>query len=487
MLGAIGISDFGGLDLTSSPDKAACVDQLNVDRSSPGVLKTRPGYTSLSSEPVGQTGAIFPYYDSNNTCQLVFWENSSDLRVINGSGTSLATETGPTASGVSCARIGTPTAEKLYLAGGGSGAAMTSWDGTSFTYLSALDVRPLHVTVQLPDNRLVACFQTDTVGSFDESFSSVNFSAEGDPETFDPEDRVELRPGDGEPITGACTWRELTFVFKQSWFAVFYGNSTDSTGGTIFNYRGVDIGSSAWPGHCRPVAGPDGVYFATKAGIYRTTGGPPVLVSRALDPLFRQSAGPMFQGDTLEIVTSLTAINDDLYVAYRTADNDYRMLRYSGVTGAWSYWQMAHPAQFITSFRDSTGNGGPDQLVTIDFGADGDVRLFDSDATDDDGTEITWRYRTGFSDLGQPGQEKNIAKTRLWGTGTVDVAGSRDFGALDTATAVDLGTSPAVDAALHDKQKKGELISYQFSGTGPASIYRYAHLMGPSNTPGARS
>jgi hypothetical protein len=113
----------------------------------------------------------------------------------------------------------------------------------------------------------------------------------------------------------------------------------------------------------------------------------------------------------------------------------------------------------------------------------------DREATTDSGTAIPSRYRTGFSDLGYASQEKDIAKTRLWGTGTIAVKGSRDFGSLDTATDVTLGTSPAVATGMHNKQKKGELISYEFgASSGAWRLYRYAHhLRSAPRPPGERS
>jgi hypothetical protein len=86
--------------------------------------------------------------------------------------------------------------------------------------------------------------------------------------------------------------------------------------------------------------------------------------------------------------------------------------------------------------------------------------------TDDNGTAISSRYRTGFLDFGYPGQEKRIRSLNLTGTGTVNVkVATNDAITLGTGTAVTLGTSPAVAEGYYNGPGKARNFSIEVSST----------------------
>jgi hypothetical protein len=162
----------------------------------------------------------------------------------------------------------------------------------------------------------------------------VHFSDAGDPETFGVNNYVTLWPGDGEGITGLVRWRDMVFAFKRSRFAVFYGTSTDGTGNPIFNYRSVDAGVGCLQ-QGAAVAGEDGVYFATLTGLYRTTGGDPVLVSKPVEPwLHRDVTVPaVISGNP-----TLAYHRGRVYVNYPSAGVQGV---YDTQTGEWTAWNLA--------------------------------------------------------------------------------------------------------------------------------------------------
>ncbi len=132
---------------------------------------------------------------------------------------------GTSALAYSFARIGTPTAERVYVtASRNANTTQQYFNGSTWTNSAAPTCSFLGVTPA--DNRLVAACDTT-------NRSRVKFSDAGDPETFGANNYVDLDPGDGEQIMAICNWREQLFVFKQTKFFRFYGTSTDE-GGNLY-------------------------------------------------------------------------------------------------------------------------------------------------------------------------------------------------------------------------------------------------------------
>ena len=81
------------------------------------------------------------------------------------------------------------------------------------------------------------------------------------------------------------------FIFKNSTLFVFYGESIDSEGNPIFNYRSVKLPAEA---RCRAftsgcsngpaTVGPDAVYYLSRDGVWATTGDVPFKVTDASVP-----------------------------------------------------------------------------------------------------------------------------------------------------------------------------------------------------------
>jgi hypothetical protein len=169
----------------------------------------------------------------------------------------------------SVAEFGTGTTSYLYLAQGYGASVFRATLAPTFSTPAGMP-NAQFLAVQPSDNRLVAAYTSA------DPASRVKFSDPGDAETWGANNYVDLTPNDGEVITGMVAWRDQLFVFKQNQFFVFYGNSTDGSGNPVFNYRTVDTGVGAVNGRFSTcVAAPDGVYFMSARGVYRTTGGSP--------------------------------------------------------------------------------------------------------------------------------------------------------------------------------------------------------------------
>lgn len=467
--GVLPFGEFPGLDLVSAPDQSGCVDLLNVDFDQRGAVRQRDGYTNFTTAEAAATYDCLGVYRGAN--QLAAGRGTS-IDFIDTAGAVVASGTFATAPRT-FANFGSPTASYLYIAG--PGATVRRWDGAALTAPAGMP-SAYHLAVQAVENRLVAAKDATNI-------SRVWFSDAGLPETWAAANYVDLTPGDGEGIQGLIAWREMVIAFKKTKFFVFYGNSTSATGTTVFNYRTVDagVGLSSTEAVC---ATPDGVYFFMDGrGIYRTTGGLPQLVSQAVTPVFRGSGASSFwQGGVAynpNPNASMAWWNDRLYFAYSrsaavsaSSPND-RVLVFDPQADRWTVYDWFTGG--MVPFAPSTN--GDELMFARGATANRIARHRNvSPLTDDAGSAITSRWRSGFYDFGRT-NEKVVRETELWGTGTVGMALSKDFGALDTAANVTLGASPAIARGAHLVSKKGTLFSFQIASVsgGAWAVHRLAH------------
>lgn len=481
--------DFPGLDLRSSPDESGCIDCLNVDFDRVGAVRTRDGYDNFtSSAAAGRYLATFPFVKTDGTSQLLTVRGTT-IEALDSSGGSIATQAYTIFIGVhllNAVRFGAPGSQLLFLGGENNANTLRTWNGTAFAvnamgsvgYIAGL------VGISPTDNR-IAIYDLSASGT--SATGRVRFSGAGAPTSWGANDYVDLSPGDGDTIVAMATWQDMLFVFKSSKYFVFYGNTTDADGVTEFNYRPISSGIGTWSPRSTATA-PEGVYFFSYDGIYITKGGYPERVSDPVTPLFTGDNVPsFFQSSAMNWAASaqisMTYLNGRLYASYpsgssTTAD---RMLVYDTATERWTLWDIA--ANGLSNLL--LGNR---QEVVFGYATGSNhIGRHSSAYTTDDGTAITWRHRSGFTDFGSD-VEKRIVKTRLFGTGSVDVKWSRDFGSLGSAKTATLGVSPAIAQAVVDgNSPKGRVLSWQLGGSGRAAVYRCHHELDPSAQPDTRT
>lgn len=475
---------LGGLNLVADPQEAGAeqaISCLNFTLDRNGRGRTRDGYDVLYDSGVDATVTNLHQVSAGIVLAACL---ASNVRAIDlGTGTSianvaLASGASSFASAGSAVYFTDTSAAQIRKYTGGafsSPAGLASYEGN---YLA---VQPL-------EDRLVIADANNTSRlwfSNPATPETITYSA-GPPETGD---FIELTPGDGEPITGMAVYGTELFVFKRSKFFVFYGNSIDETGGSIFNYRMVDTGvgcDHVGIHSIRLVATHEtGVYFLGYDGVYRTTGGPPVKVSGLIDPAFKGANLPIpgpFSTVLANPVSSwlnLSVARDELYVIGSTGSTAIQFVM-NLTTGEWMVYDLpAACALDGVTVADATDTGSYRGSVIF-----GGVSLADSDGivfkgsrayTDDDGTPIGWHHQSGFYDLGSQ-NTKRLRRSVLWGTGTPTVSIFTDHGTTDgNAAAVTLGTAPAVARGWHTKAYRGVLFSHRLSGSSPATVHRIGH------------
>lgn len=470
------VDRFGGLDLASDPQEVgagAALDLLNVDFRRAGRILTRMGTTSHVALASGTPRRVHPV---DATYALVIRGGSLDKVTSGGAASNLgSTEWGPMVT------LGTPTSTITFIAQDGL-ALLKKYDGT--TYGNSVG-RPVFIAVTPTDNRLVQARFTSAGVSptgANGTESTVFFSDAGAPETFSANNYVHLRPGDGEVIRGMATWGGYVFVFKDTSMFVFPVPSVGSTGAPVFNYRREALPSRMASGRYAAVAGPDGLYFATMDGIYRTTGGPPVRMSQPVAPVFDGTASASLAATSTATFEMSWAL-ERLFCTYAT-DGGFRVLVWDRLRDAWSAWapgsgSWAPPVEWT---GDSSGTD-----VALYTAKDGAVLKFAASATDDAGTAIESYYQSGFYDLGTP-DRKRIREIGLWGYGAPTLSVFTDHGTTDTAAAaVTLGTSPAVAEGRQRVARRGAFFSHKLSAaSGAWSVNRLTHYVADQRSPGVK-
>jgi hypothetical protein len=433
---------FPGLNLATDPLElgfAGAIDMSNVEPDRPGTpLRKRRGWARLTTT-LGTN--LYTGLGENTT------------HIVAGAGTRVEAINKSTGAVTSSTTLSAPTfpfrfqryGSAVYFTNGVDQVQKCS--GSTFTApagLAAITARPL-IAMQPVDNRLVTTLDT-----------TLYFSAPNDPEDFSGADSVTV---DGNIITEICAWDNSLYVFIADRFYVFYGNSTDSTGGTVFNYRTVNtgIGVPGNPERVRAVATPEGVYFAGPDGIYLTSGGPPVKVTQDLGPLFdNDGTVPSYYTGDEDSVSAMAYAGGVLFCLY---DTD-RVLAYHLESRQWFQWS-SDAVDLLA---------GEDDRLYFPQGSVKHIGYFHPELTTDNGTAIAWYYQSGFDDLGQP-VEKVVRDLELWGTGSVTLQIATDHDAVDTGSALTLGVTTS-DTARQRTARRGTFFSYRLSGSGSGTVNR---------------
>lgn len=418
-----------GLNLRDKEDAVQpgeAIDLMNVEFHQRGAMSQRAGYTNFTPSTLTNAGAsLQPFYRTGAAAQLIVGAGTR-LEALDTSGSVVASDTALTSGTWDFVRFGGPNTERVYAGQGET--TLRRWDGTSWTGVSNTP-KAGALAVMATSNRLVAGRFNGTTGgptggASTSSPSHIYFSAPGDPETWDADDSLQVTPGDGEKVQAIIGWREFVFVFKETKFFVITGETVDGDGNPEFLVTPFETGV----GLCSPraVATDDrGVYFLDRTGVYRTNGQEPELLSDLISPVFLGGSSVFYDGGELahsSITNCAMGYHDHrLYLGFSTASANDRTLAFDPQFGWWSLYDF--PAAAFASFRISNQS----ELVFAAASGDKHVHRHNASETNDYGSAITSRWRSGWEDFGE-GSQKVVAEEKMWGQGVVSVGVADDYG-----------------------------------------------------------
>jgi hypothetical protein len=450
--------DFsGGLNLRDKSDAVGekeAIDLLNVTFTERGAIRQRDGYDDLTpADLTNRVDSLGPFYKADGTRQLVAGCGTR-LEVLGTSGAVVASLAGLAGGPWQFLRFGAPGTETLYACNGAD--TPRKWDGAAWTAPTALvngvaaaampRAGALAITASVPGqtsgssatNRMLAtAFGTQAnagPGGFATNPSRWFMSNPGQPEIWETDGNLspirgknfgDLTPGDGEQIMTAVTWRELIFIFKESKFFVLWGESANTDGTPIFNFREV-VNSIGLASKMAVAVGRDGVYFFNRMGVYRTTGGNPELISDVIRPLWTGDPEVYYRGSPINLnqlpLVRMAWHAEQVFIAIPTGSSAFndRLLVYDVEHRWWTVYDIA--ASALTGFRRSDRNElhhgyatGLQRVGHRSYGADLDR-----------GAPMVSRWRSGWTDYGAS-QQTTVRETRVWGSGAVNVDFSVDF------------------------------------------------------------
>lgn len=375
-----------------------------------------------------------------------------------------------------------------YVAHGVSGqpiAQFTAGTWTAGTTLATVDGSgseempgAIHVAVDPDSNRLVAANTpagygpgAGSVGAQSDA-STIWFSDPGAPKTWSTNNYIHLQPGDGEAIVAMVVWRGQIFVFKPSTLFIFYGESIDSEGNPIFNYRTVKLPADAkclsYISNCgngTATVGPAGVYYLSAGAVWMTTGDVPFRVTDNSVPDAVLGATPYGDwDDPTGLFYGTSGIHyhmGKLFVTVDANENAPRNFVVDAETGDLAEWNSYQRG--FTTWTPGSQFGLPNLFSAAGGTTHASVvNRWDSFGTvfdNDDGDTITATWQSQFSDFGYPGT-KRVREVEVWGTGGVNVSLLSDYYTSSAQGAASTGADLTLSAQGGANELHGRSPTY---------------------------
>jgi hypothetical protein len=350
----------------------------NVDLDEIGTLRKAKGYTAFANTPTTDPVlALYPFYNIGATTTRSFLRDSGGYVYQWDGVNAWSAITG--ASGLSATV--TPawiTYKNLAMRFNGTDAPK-KYDGTTFASLGGT-----------PPNGSIANLFKDRVyvAGVSPNYSTVYFSATGNPEIWPTFNNFDVNNNDGDRIIALEPIFDSLVIFKE--FSIWEYQVDTKNNPSVLRYITLDVGTTAR----RSIVNIGGiVYFFDRKGIYQFASRYPELISLKVQDFIDAVSDPY------SVVGFKEGVKYNLYIGTVTVDGKTYsncVLVYDTLQDTWKVRTLAHAMKCAGDFI------GSDNVRSVYLGSAAGKSYKWAQGYSYDGTPIEVEYETGIMELGDP-------------------------------------------------------------------------------------
>lgn len=289
------VDTFGGIDTTKDPleiFEQDSPDTLNTVYDTVKSVGSRKGYTKvLTTSLASSITGITPYYQSNNSKQLVYGSGQNLYRYDNAGGSTMLT--GTQTNFTNGAQWSFDVFLDQVYAGNGvdplqvyNGTSYNVDSSASFT-VNAANVAVTPQYVKFHKNRLYCANLNSSI---------IYFSDAGNPSSFPVNNFIQVNTNDGQKITGLEILLDSLIIFKGDSIFILTGEplgagNTTTIGNLQLRKANSDVGCSAFRTIQRVGSQ---LIFAHTSGIYSFQNYSTQLISQKVNLTFKNDMNPGF-------------------------------------------------------------------------------------------------------------------------------------------------------------------------------------------------
>jgi hypothetical protein len=225
-------------------------------------------------------------------------------------------------------------------------------------------------------------------------------SKPGRPGSWPPDFVNEVCPPSEELMTGTTAQNAGAIIFSRERAFQVLANITQNGDVATPEIPGAPGIAQRWAW----TAGPGGVYYVSRFGIYRTNGGSAELVAPKLRPIF-ESGTPLYPKIdwTAAKPIFLDCAENRLRLQYTDVGATVRTLVIDLLT------EEIYEEQYgRTPYRFHYDWGGDGRVAQLFIGGTANGTVYTNTGFTDDGVQIPYTCRTGYNDAGRPREDKHL-------------------------------------------------------------------------------
>jgi len=359
----------------------------NVNLDEIGTLKKDKGYSPFLDQPTVDTVlSLYPFYKIGaTTTRYLLRDSGGKVYQANIGGGTWDAITGATGLSTTVAPIWV-TYKNLALRWNGTDTPK-KWDGTTFGNIGGS-----------PPNGTIGALYKDRVyvTGVSPNYSTVYFSAVGDPENWPAFNNFDVNNNDGDRNMALVPLFDSLMIFKE--FSIWEYQVDQKNNPLTVRYTTLDVGTTSK----RSIVNIGGiVYFFNRKGIYQFASRYPELISLKIQDFIDAITDP-YAVVAFKDGNKYCLFIGDVTVAGRVHSNC--TLVYDTLQDTWTIKPLAHAIKAVSDFI------GTDNLLKLYLGSTSGKTFLWADGYKYDTTPIEMEHETGLIELGDPLVESTVAK-----------------------------------------------------------------------------